>query len=99
MLGFMLIQLASLKVGSMRIGYTAAASFTTTSNVAAQLSALVISPDSAPISFNPEGIASSGPGLAHAAPTLGVLRKMVFNPNGVASHRGWQGGWASWRNP
>src|SRR5437867_3753655 len=35
MLGFMLIQLASLKVGSMRTGYTASASFTSTTNLVA----------------------------------------------------------------
>src|SRR5436309_6960030 len=33
MLGFMLIQLASLKVGSMRTGYTASASFTSTASM------------------------------------------------------------------
>src|SRR5229473_4331337 len=33
MLGFMLLQLASLKVGSMRTGYTASASFTTTASM------------------------------------------------------------------
>jgi hypothetical protein len=34
----MLTQLASLKVGSMRTGYTAAASFTTTTRVGADVS-------------------------------------------------------------
>ena len=36
-------------------------------------------------SDNPKGIASFSPGLAHPAPTLGLRRKMIFNPNGVAS--------------
>src|SRR5207249_7594594 len=68
----MLIQLASLKVGSMRTGYTAAASFTTTASWGAhalRVSCSTPSSDTSQSNISPVNEALTGAAGAAALPT------------------------------